>query len=102
MKALSKLMIVAQLAVLTGCVAVPGVYSRGMYSQGAYNYSSYGVAPVRSEPCQPYKADSVTDWAKELPNDSRHSRSANVTNSNGLVTCNMNESASSNSNAQKK
>ena len=89
-------LVVAVLA--TGCAVTPVPYGAGAMvgaSAGApYGYYDNGTAGLRVAPCQPYRADALMGWAKELGNES-HSRSAYVSNQNGVINCSTNESASS-------
>ena len=73
----------------TGCAVTPASY--GGYPYGYYDNSSAGL---RVAPCQPYRAEALMGWTKEI-GDASHSRSAYVSVQNGIVNCSSNESASS-------
>jgi hypothetical protein len=80
---------------LSGCAASGGYrVDPYYYGNNAYYTGSYIDSTVRVAPCQPYRADALMNWAKEL-DEKQHSRSANVSVQNGAVNCTTSENASS-------
>ncbi len=56
---------------------------------------------IRTAPCEPFNANKMMNWAKELKN-AQHSRSASVSNYDGQVSCSSREEASSSSNSTRR
>ncbi len=87
------------LAILAGCATSPSPYradSGYYYGQGQGGYAAVPTdVGVRTAPCQPFRADALIDWAKELDDGKQHSRSAGVNVKNGSVDCTQTESAGS-------
>lgn len=91
---------VIALAILAGCATSPSPYRGDTGYQGSYGayggYSSPGLSEgLRTAPCQPFRADALIDWAKELDDGKQHARAASMNVQNGNVSCTQTESAGS-------
>ncbi len=86
MKAMMALLFVL---LVTGCASNG---QEGRYVQ----YGQVKGDPVRIPPCNPFHADDLMDWAKELGDRSYHERMAHASvDSQGWVRCRTNEVAGS-------
>ena len=114
MKALLKIAAVLVCALSAGCatpwydVNDPIGYRTNYYSPngiwdrpgyyGYYGYSGYyGSSRVYTQPCRPYTADGLMEWAKGAGTNVRHERAASVDTYNGVVDCRTSERAGSSS-----
>lgn len=84
------------LAILAGCATGPAPSRGDSGPQGQSGYAAVQAdVGARTTPCQPFRADALIDWAKELDDGKQHSRSAGVSVKNGGVDCTQTESAGS-------
>ena len=97
MKVLLNVLAVLAMAILSGCAGtgapVPVASSTPVVAPK--QASSWATT---TDPCQPYKADALMDWARETPSASekKHERRAQVgVRSDGVIECVSAERASS-------
>lgn len=92
MSKIRSIIVVLVAVFVAGCAVVPAT---GPYTGHRIPYG-YGtqMGGVQVAPCVPYRADALMAWATELESGYQ-TRSAHVTNQNGVVYCTTSESGGS-------
>ena len=95
MKVLLNVLAILTIVIFTGCAGTGAPTATTTPVVAPKHGSSWATT---TDPCQPYKADSLMDWAKDTPGaqQKKHERRAQVgVRSDGVIECASAESASS-------